>query len=200
MTKCLGLPLRVQSARSIVLLMLLLGLTVGVFGGAGSEDLSIPPEAREWTAKAIEQLGVGVREAVFAWPASEPGELKLRVGRILNVLVGRESPLYQPQAGDPPGSDGTGVLIYVGQLQRVLDARSKASDRVRSLLFSLMMVRFFAEEAREELSEAVRARDLRVVRQRIRRSLAFLTAARGNREDPLSEGGLRAMLAAMGAQ
>lgn len=142
----------------------------------------------------MEQAGVAIREAVFAWPASDLRELRLRAARVFNVLVGEESPEYRAEAGFPPGADGVGVLVYLERLQRALSGPAEqGNERARSLLFALGMVQYYTAEAKEALSVAGHADGLPRARRAFRQGLAFLLAARGSREDPPSEGGIRAL-------
>ncbi len=155
------------------------------------------PEARAQARSAIEQFGVAIREAVFAQTAPDIQELKLRAARVLNVIVGRASPQYQSQAGDPPGADGEGILTHLQRLQEVLEPQARGNERLRPLLFALQQVQAFSEDARGRLLEMSRLQDLRAVRRTMRLALALLLAARGSQEDPLSEGGTRALLKAL---
>jgi len=173
----------------------LLGLVIlaGAVGTLG-QDQPLPAEARESARGAVAQLSVAIRGAVLAWPAAaDLGELRLWAARIANVLVGRQSPEYQPGAGELPGSDGVGVIVYLERLRKIIESRARADERLRPLLFALDGVRFNVDQALERLREASRIRDLRPARLALRRALAFLIAARGSSEDPLSEGGARAL-------
>jgi len=158
------------------------------------QGTALPPEARAWAQGAVEQLSVAIREAVFAWPASDLEELRLRAGRVLNVLVGHESPNYQGRLGDPPGADGVGVLTYLERLQGIIEPRAQEDERLRPLLFALDAIRFYADQSLEHLQDALQGKDLRFTQLTLRRALAFLISARGSSEDPLSEGGTRALL------
>jgi len=182
--------------RWLLLIVLLSGLFVGASLGAWGQASSqaLPPEAKIWARQAVEQLGVAIREAVFAWPATELDELKLRAGRVLNVLVGRESPDYQGRLGDPPGSDGIGIVTHLKHLQEAIEPRAQQDERLRPLLLALNAIQFYINEARQHLQTALKGRDLHRVQRTLRQSLAFLIAARGSSEDPLSEGGARALL------
>lgn len=177
---------------------LLLGVVIlgGAFGTLGQDqDQPMPPEARESAHQAVVQLSVAIRGAVFAWPAaSNLEELRLWTARIANVLVGHESPDYQAEAGDLPGSDGVGVLSYLERLRRIIEPKAQAQERLRPLLFALEAIQFNVGQALERLREASHLRDLRLARRALRQALAFLIAARGSSEDPLSEGGARALL------
>lgn len=184
----------------LMLLMLFLLLLGGATGGeAQSQQPSLPPEVREWARQLVEQLSVAIREAVFAPPAPDLDELRLRASRISNVLVGRESPDYQSKAGDPPGADGVGVLVYLERLQQAIEPWAQANEQLRPLLFALDAIRFYSLEALESLQEAMRVDDIHKARRALRRALGFLIAARGSSEDPLSEGGARALLKELSA-
>lgn len=192
--------MRKKAGRRVVL-SLLVGLLLGGLLALEQPEAQsqaprapIPPEAREWAHSAIEQLSVAIREAVFAWPASDLSELRLRAARVLNVLVGEESPEYRAQAGRPPGADGVGAIVYLERLQRALSGPAEqGNEQARSLLFALGMVQYYAAEAKEALSAAGHADGLPRARRSFRQALAFLLAARGSREDPPSEGGVRAL-------
>ena len=192
---------RKKASRSAVLSLLVGLLLGGLLGALGQVEAQsqasraeIPPEAREWARVAIEQASVAIREAVFAWPASDLRELRLRAARVFNVLVGEESPEFRAEAGLPPGADGVGVLVYLARLQRALSGPAEqGNERARALLFALGMIQYYAAEAKEALSAAGRAEGLPRARRAFRQALAFLLAARGSEEDPPSEGGARAL-------
>jgi len=182
-------------------LSLLVGLLLGGLLALGQGEAQsqasraeIPPEARDWARAAIEQLSVAIREAVFAWPASDLRELRLRAARVLNVLVGEKSPEFRAPAGLPPGADGVGLLVHLERLQEALRGPAeRGNERARSLLFALEMVQYYVAETREALNAVGRAEGLPRARRAFRQALAFLLAARGSREDPPSEGGTRAL-------
>ncbi len=181
--------------RLIVLIaFLMLGFTIGLGGEAQqSQPPQVPPEAREWIGQTVEQLSVAIREAVFAPASSDLNELRVRAARVLNTLVGHESPEYRADVGDPPRADGVGVLVYLRRLQEVLEPYARENDRGRAWLFVLETIQFFSAEARDRLGEALHLRDPVKARRAIRQALAFLIATRGSSEDPLSEGGARAL-------
>ncbi len=195
--------MRANVVKRVKLISVIVGLAAGVGllsqaqvppSGPGSV---LPPEVEVQARQAIEQLSVAIREAVFAQTAADLGELKLRAARVLNVLVGRQSPYHQSQAGDPPGADGAGILAHLQRLQELLEPQVRGNERLRPLLFALQQVRAFSEDARGRLIEVPRSRDLGAVRRTLRLALALLLAARGSQEDPLSEGGMRALLRAL---
>jgi len=111
---------------------------------------------------------VAIREGVFAQATPEVQGLKLRAARALNALVGRQSPSYQQQAGDPPGADGRGALRHVERLQALIEPHARGDERLRPLLFALQQVRGFGEEARVALVETIRSRDPRAPRSKER--------------------------------
>lgn len=196
-TSAVGSRASVRFARTLLLTGLLLGLTMGMIGQAQSFN-PLPSEAKRLAMRTEEQLGVAIREAVFAWPASELEELRPRAARMVNVIVGQDSRHYQSEAGDPPGSDGVGVLVHLDRLRSVIRSNADGTNRARTLLFALEIATTFARDAQGELLQALRARGASDMRAAVRRALAFLSAARGAREDPLSEGGVRALLVHLG--
>lgn len=180
------------------LIALIAVLTLGFALGLGGEAQQnprppVPPEASEWARRTVEQLSVAIREAVFAPASSDLGELRVRAARVWNTLVGRESPEYREDVGDPPGADGVGVLVYLRRLQEALEPSARENDRVRSWIYVLQTLQFFSLEALDRLSEALHVRDPDKAIRAIRQALAFLIATRGSSEDPLSEGGARAL-------
>jgi hypothetical protein len=172
----------------------MLGFTLGLGGEAQqSQPPQVPPEAREWVRQTVEQLSVAIREAVFAPASSDLDELRVRAARVFNTLVGHESPEYRADVGDPPGADGVGVLVYLRRLQEVLEPYARENERVRAWIYVLQTLQFFSLEAVDRLNEALHVRDPAKARGAIRQTLAFLIATRGSSEDPLSEGGARAL-------
>lgn len=194
-----------KASQRVVLLLgigLLSGGLLGVLGQVEAQSqaqaarAAIPPEAREWARAAIEQASVAIREAVFAWPASDLRELRLRAARVLNVWVGEESPEFRAEVGLPPGADGVGVVVYLEHLRRALTGPAEqGNERARALLFALGMIQYYATEAKEALNTAGHAENLQRARRAFRQALAFLLAVRGSEEDPPSEGGARALYA-----
>ena len=186
---------RKRLGRAALLLGLIVGLISGMSGQAQSPN-GLPPEARRLAARAVEQLSVAIREAVFAWPASDAPELRTRAARMLNVTVGASHRHYRPEVGDPPGADGGGVIPYLQRLRELIRQHATGDGRERRLLFALEIALSFARQAQGDLVAALRGPvsvdDLRLAG---RRSFALLSAARGASEDPLSEGGVRALLA-----
>lgn len=185
---------KAHAGRALLAMALAFGLIFGIVGQAQAPS-ELPPEARQLATRAVDQLSVAIREAVFAWPASEVNELRPRAARMLNVIVGQSSRHHQSEVGDPPGADGVGILTYLERLREVIRSHAQGANRARQLLFSLEIGMTFSQEAQRELLDALRTRDADALRGAVRRALAFLSAARGTREDPLSEGGVRALLA-----
>lgn len=184
--------------RVALLVALALGLTIGMIGQAQSAGDGTT-EMRRLAVNAIDQLNVAIREAVFAWPASEVTELRPRAARMLNVLVGPASRHYQADIGDPPGADGVGVLTHLQRLREAIRSHGQGTERNRALLFSLEIALTFGQDAEGKLLSAIRTRDVEALQTAVQHAFAFLSAARGAREDPLSEGGVRALLAQLEA-
>jgi hypothetical protein len=177
-----------------LLAFLMLGFALGLGGEAQqNQPPQVPPEVREWMHQTVEQLSVAIREAVFAPASSDLGELRVRAARVLNTLVGPESPEYRADVGAPPGADGVGVLVYLRRLQEALEPYARENERVRAWIYVLQTLQFFSIEAVDRLNEALHVRDPAKARRAIRQALAFLIATRGSSEDPLSEGGARAL-------
>ncbi len=185
---------------SFVLLILLGGSLFSLTTGTTSQAQAptLPPEVNVWARQLVEQLSVAIREAVIALPANELGEIKLRAGRVLNVLVGKQSPDYQAQAGDPQGADGVGVGTYLERLRSAIEPRAQTNERLRPLLFALNMLQAYHRESLDHLREIIGTRNEEAARRNLTQSLAFLVASRGSSEDPLSEGGARALLLQLG--
>jgi hypothetical protein len=187
---------QMRRSLQLALLVVLSGLlAAGGLGQAQSQESPVAPEVRDWARILIEQLGVAIREAVFTLPAPDMRELQLRAARVLNVLVGKQSPDHQTRAGDPLGADGVGVLTYVERLRNAIEPRAQTNERLRPVLFTLNLLQLYQREALERLREMLRGSDDGAARRASHQVLAFLVAARGSNEDPLSEGGgARALL------
>ena len=182
----------------LVLGGLLIGWTAGTQGEAQSSGTPLPPEVRDWARQAVDQLGVTIREGVFALNVPALSDIQLRAQRVLNVLLGKKSPDYQQRAGDPPGADGVGVLTYLSRMREAIESRAPGNDRLRALLFALNSIQAYLQEAGERVVEISRTREETLARRTLNQLLAFLIAARGSKEDPPSEGGARALLMQLG--
>lgn len=195
-------PERQQRYFKLMLLTLLcgmlIGLATGTRGQAQSPGTPLPPEVQQWARQLVEQLSVAIRATVFALPAADLGEIQLRARQVLNVLVGKQSPDYQPKAGDPPGADGVGVQVYLERLRDAIEPRAQTNERLRSLLFALNIIQAYHREALDRIKDILRVNDDGPARRNLNQLLAFLVAARGSSEDPLSEGGTRALLIQLG--
>ncbi|OGF53096.1 MAG: hypothetical protein A2Z21_05695 [Candidatus Fraserbacteria bacterium RBG_16_55_9] len=187
----------------LVLLVLLGGLLAGLTAGTLGQAQSTapwPPEVQQWARQVVEQLSVGIRETVFALPAADLGEIQQRAQRVLNVLVGKQSPDYQTKAGDPLGADGIGVQAYLERLRNAIEPRAQSNDRLRPALFALNILQAYHREALDHIKEILRVNEEGPARRNLNQLLAFLVAARGSSEDPLSEGGARALLIYLGGK
>jgi len=163
----------------------------------GSQGQAGNPELRALGDKLVEQLNIAVQEALFAVlivPAAEFGEreLKQRAQRTLNILVGKESPDYVPI--EDPG-DGVGAFKYAQQLLRKI----RESGLARDLVFAADTVVFDIAMAIERAKGAIKAPNLNQGQSEMRRAFAFLIAARGSKDDPISEGGARAIRLKLGS-
>jgi hypothetical protein len=177
---------------------LLLGWVAGTPAQAQSSGTPLPPEVRDWARLAVDQLGVAIRVAVFALNVPALSDIQLQAERVLNTLVGKQNPDYLPRAGDPPGSDGVGVLSYLSRMREAIESRAQANERLRPLLFALSSIGVYLQEALQRVAEIRRTREEAQARRSLNQLLAFLVAARGSREDPPSEGGARALLMQLG--
>lgn len=168
----------------LVLILALLWLP-----GSYLQGQSANPELRVLVDKVVEQLNVAVQETIFAVLSAELGELKQRAQRALNVLVGKESPDYVAAAGNP--GDGIGAIKYAQQLLRKI----RESSLARDLVFAADTIVFDIVMAIERAKGAIKAPNLSQSRSEVRRGFAFLLAARGCKDDPVGEGGARAIQA-----
>jgi hypothetical protein len=171
------------------------GLIIG-FAQNGQGDFTGP--VRDESQKTIDQLTLAIRIGLIAPDAtSNLGDVKLNMARILNILVGPNDPLYQKNVDNPPGADGIGVIPHLNKIQNVLAPYANSNAQAQSLLHALPGIIFFTNSATDDLSAALKSQDDGIVRRTLHRLIAFLVAARGSRDDPLSEGGVRAINAQM---
>ncbi len=176
--------------RRLQVLMLMLALLW--LPGSYLPGQATNPKLRLLADKLVEQLNIAVQEALFAVlivPPAEFGwrELKQRAQRTLNILVGKESPDYVPIEGGP--GDGVGAFKYAQQLLRKI----RESGLARDLIFAADTVVFDIAMAIERAKGVLKASNLNQGQSEMRRAFAFLIAGRGSKDDPVGEGGARAI-------
>ena len=171
------------------------GLILG-FAQTGQGDFTGP--VRDESQKAIDQLTLAIRIGLIA-PDAATGlsDIKMTIGRILNLLVGPNDPLYQKNVDNPQGADGIGIIPHLNNIQNALQPYANSNAQAQSLLHALVGIEFYTGNASGDLSVALKSQDDGLVRRTLHRLVAFLVAARGSRDDPLSEGGVRAINAQM---
>jgi hypothetical protein len=122
---------------------------------------------------------------------------KLHAQRVINIVQGKNGLDYNPQAGDL--GDGIGALTHAQRFRESIRNTPLAQIfmlGVESVIFDLSAVGLGAVE---QAKRALRAPDLNRVRPFLRAARAFLYSARGSKDDPVSEGGARAILARLKA-
>lgn len=131
------------------------------------------------------QLDIAIQHAVLGRLAAGTDDLKIQAHQVLNVLVGREGPGYEPRFGDP--GDGVGLVNYARQLGLAV------ADLGQSLRLIAENLLFFINAATEEVRAAIRTGREGDARQALYRGMGFLLAARGCPDDLPSEGGVRTL-------
>ena len=170
--------------------LLLLGLLVALSSPSLSGQSSATPLAA-LADTTIDQVSIAAEHTVLASLAAGPGDLRLQVHQVLNLLVGKDDPRYAPDIPNPGSREG--LLKLVAQLVDRLSAAGKAPDLTKVA----RRVLFYLNLAGEHAQQALRAQRPAQQAGEVAQLLAFLSAARGAREDPLLQGGLRNLRAAL---
>lgn len=144
-----------------------------------------PAELVRLVDRLAGQLDIAIQHAVLGRLAAGIDDLKIQAHQVLNVLVGREGPGYEPRFGDP--GDGVGLVTYARQLGLAV------ADLGQSLRLIAENLLFFLNAATEEVRAAIRTGREGEARQGLHRALGFLLATRGCPEDLPSEGGIRTL-------
>lgn len=131
------------------------------------------------------ELDIAIEHTVLGRLGPDLKYIQSQAHQVLNVLVGRGGPGYDPQFPDP--GNGTGLATYARRLAH------QVADRDQRLRWIADNVLFFINNAIEQVRAGIRTGKRAVARDRLHRALAFLLAARGCPEDQPSEGGVRAL-------
>lgn len=176
-----------QSRMKTVVLAVLLTL-LGLGEPLGSQQT--PPEPVDLADHLVRGLDIAIQHAILGRLAADLRDLKVQAHQVLNVLVGRGGPGYDPQFGDP--GDGVGLATYAHQLVRAVAGLEQgyqlAADNVL----------FFIDSAVGHVQKSIRTGREGEARAELHRALAYLLAARGAPEDLPSEGGARTLRRLLG--
>ncbi|MFQ6033808.1 MAG: hypothetical protein ACE5KR_02975, partial [Candidatus Bipolaricaulia bacterium] len=104
-----------QSRMKTVVLAVLLTL-LGLGEPLGGQQA--PPEPVDLADHLVRGLDIAIQHAILGRLAADLRDLKVQAHQVLNVLVGRGGPGYDPQFGDP--GDGVGLATYAHQLVRAV--------------------------------------------------------------------------------
>jgi len=143
-----------------------------------------PPPIVALIDTTIDQVGIAIEHTVLASLAAGPDDLQLQGRQVINVIVGQDDPRYDHSIPDP--GDGQGILKRVQQLADQFNSvqtpdLAKVSKRV--LLYINLAI--------DHAQKALQAHNAGQANTELAHLLALLSAARGAREDPLLQGGLR---------
>lgn len=145
---------------------------------------------KELVEHLVRGLDIAIHHAVLGRLAADLQDLKIQAHQVLNVLVGRGGPGYDPSYGDP--GDGMGLVTDARRLVREvagLDQRYQLiSDNIR----------FFVESAVSHVQRSIRTGKASEARAGLYHALAYLLAARGAPQDLPSEGGARTLQRLLG--
>ena len=177
----------------LALVAILLVSTTASLGMGQSDSSDFATEVRTLTQEAIHQLTIAIRLSLIAPQTPSLNDMKFNAGRILNTLVGEESEHFDRGYGLPLNADTGGVIPRLARIRTLLAPHAENDARVRNWLNALENIQFFSEVAREEMLFVLEQTNDRPARISLRKTIAFLTATRGNSDDPLSEGGARAL-------
>lgn len=167
------------------LLIWTLGLWLSGFSSQGQWQISFS-KLKEVVDKAAEQTRIAVQHTLLAALSVTLSDLKLHACHVLNIIVGKGSPDYDPSCGDP--GDGVGLMNYCKEIQRLIEAKSEYKERWAWPAENYVI---WLGAAITPLKRVKEVRDEREARQTMRQVLAFLKATQGCREDSATEGGLR---------
>ena len=171
--------------------VVVLALLLALFGlGLPLGGQQAPADLVRLADRLAGQLDIAIQHAVLGRLTASMDDLKIQAHQVLNVLVGREGPGYEPRFGDP--GDRVGLLTYARQLGLAV------ADLGQSLRLTAENLVFFINAATEEVRVAIRRGRESEVRQALHRALGFLLAARGCPDDLPSEGGIRTLQRLLG--
>lgn len=164
---------------TLVVLLALLGL------GEPLGGQQAPPELVELADHLVGGLDIAIQHAVLGRLAADLQDLKIQAHQVLNVLVGRGRPGYDPHYGDP--GDGVGLVAYAHRLVR------EVTELEQSYQLIAANILFFTDSAVEHVRKSIHTGREGEARAELHRALAYLLAARGCPEDLPSEGGARTL-------
>jgi len=179
--------------KRLLLIVVLLISTVATLGEGQSSDSNFASQAHTISQEAIQQLSLAIRLTIFSVQSPSLNDLKFNAARIMNVLVGADSPLFNEDVGIPQNADRTGVIPRLARISALLAPHAEGDARVQNWLNALESIEFFSAVATEEMINVLNESNDRTARVSLRKTIAFLTATRGSHDDPLSEGGARAL-------
>jgi len=170
----------------MVLVSILIPLT-----GQGQAQPSAPPEMVTLAENLVAQIDRALQEASFAWVATTYEDVQAGSQRVLNLLVGRDSPDFRPIVGD--AEDTIGVMTYAAQLKAMLQ-----DTPWNDFVVTASAVETFAGWATERAKAVVELVDKEQGRVEIHKAEAFLKAAQGCAGAALpTAGGARSILAVL---
>ena len=180
--------------RLLLVGILLTGTTATLAQSQTTDEPQYVTQVRTLSQESIQQLSIAIRLTFFALSSPGLDDMKLRSAQVLNVLVGENSPLFDSEVGLPTNiSDATGIIPRLEQIRVILTPHRDSDTRVPNWLNALENIQFFSGAGRDEMHSIGSMNNDRVARIALRKTIAFLAATRGNTQDPVSEGGARAL-------
>lgn len=173
--------------------LLLVALLIAA-SGLSLSGQAPPPAIVALADTTIDQVGIAVEHTVLASLAAGPNDLQLQVRQVFNVLVGQDDPRYDRSTPNP--GNGQGILKLAQQLADQLSGNDQAPDMAKVARRVVGYINLAIEHAQQ----ALRVQRPEQVNNEVAQLLAFLSASRGSREDPLLEGGLRNLRAKLGSR
>jgi hypothetical protein len=149
-----------------------------------------PPELVELVDHLAGGLDIAIQHAVLGRLAADLPDLKIQAHQVLNVLVGRGGPGYDPSFGDP--GDGVGLVSYAHRLVREVAGLERSYQLIADNIL------FFVDSSVEHVQRSIRTGREGEARTELHRALAYLLAARGCPQDLPSEGGARTLQRLLG--
>ena len=177
----------------LLLIGILLSTTTATLALSQSDEPPYVTQVRTLSQESIQHLSIAIRSTFFALQAPGINDVQFRAAQILNVLVGENNDLFDREVGLPAGADGRGIIPRLEQIRSILNPHVDSDARVTNWLNALENIQFFSNVAREEMHSISNMTNDRVARVALRKTIAFLSATRGNTQDPVSEGGARAL-------
>lgn len=148
------------------------------------------PELVELADHLAGGLDIAIQHAVLGRLAADLQDLKIQAHQVLNVLVGRGGPGYDPSFGDP--GDGVGLVTYAHRLVREVAELEQGYQLIADNIL------FFVDSSVEHVQRSIRTGREGEARTELHRALAYLLAARGSPQDLPSEGGARTLQRLLG--